>query len=145
MTKNKAAFALFVLFAINLMNFYDRIIIGAVGEAIAVDWKLGDTELGYLGTVFILLYAAVGVPLGRWADRSNRSRILTIGVTLWSIVTALSGFAQQFWQMVVLRLCVGVGEATCAPASNSLIGDLFPAQARARAMSLFMLGLPLGN
>lgn len=143
--KNKALFALGVLFAINLMNFYDRLIIGAVGEAIAVEWNLGDSQLGYLGTAFILLYAAVGVPLGRWSDRGNRSRILTMGVTVWSMLTALSGFAQNFWQMVALRLSVGVGEATCAPAANSLIGDLFPARTRARAMSIFMLGLPLGN
>jgi MFS family permease len=143
--KNKAMFALAVLFAINLMNFYDRLIIGAVGEAIAVEWNLGDSQLGYLGTAFILLYAAVGVPLGRWSDRGNRARILTLGVSLWSMLTALSGFAQNFWQMVALRLSVGVGEATCAPAANSLIGDLFPARTRARAMSIFMLGLPLGN
>lgn len=142
---NRAGFALAVLFAINLMNFYDRLIIGAVGESIAVDWQLGDAQLGYLGTAFILVYAAVGVPLGRWADVGNRSKILTLGVTVWSVLTALSGFAQQFWQMVLLRLSVGVGEASCAPASNSLIGDLYPAKARARAMSLFMLGLPLGN
>ncbi len=141
----RAGFALTVLFAINMMNFYDRLIIGAVGESIAVDWGLSDAQLGYLGTAFILIYAAVGVPLGRWADVGNRSRILTLGVTVWSVLTALSGFAQQFWQMVMLRLAVGVGEASCAPASNSLIGDLYPARTRARAMSLFMLGLPLGN
>ncbi len=145
MTKGQTWFALGVLFSINMMNFYDRLIIGAVGEAIAVDWKLSDSKLGYLGTAFILLYAAVGVPLGRLSDKFNRSRILTIGVTAWSILTALSGFAQHFWQMVVLRLTVGVGEASCAPAANSLIGDLFPAVTRARAMSIFMLGLPIGN
>jgi MFS family permease len=148
MSKGKIWFALAVLFAINLMNFYDRLIIGAVGEVIRIqepEWHLSDTDLGYLGTAFILLYAAVGVPLGRWADRSNRSRILTIGVTVWSIVTAMSGLAQRFWHLVVLRLAVGVGEATCAPASNSLIGDLFPPASRARAMSFFMLGLPIGN
>ncbi|HEX3726404.1 MAG TPA: MFS transporter [Pirellulales bacterium] len=145
MSKGKIWFALAVLFAINLMNFYDRLIIGAVGEQIRKDWQLSDSDLGYLGTAFILLYAAVGVPLGRWADRGNRSRILTIGVTVWSVLTACSGMAQKFWQMVALRLTVGVGEATCAPASNSLIGDLFPPASRARAMSIFMLGLPLGN
>jgi MFS family permease len=145
MSKGKIWFALGVLFAINLMNFYDRLIIGAVGEDIRKDWNLTDTDLGYLGTAFILIYAAVGVPLGRLADRANRSRILTIGITVWSALTALSGMAQQFWQMVALRLTVGVGEASCAPASNSLIGDLFPPATRARAMSIFMLGLPLGN
>ena len=97
MSKGKIWFALAVLFAINMMNFYDRLIIGAVGEVIRVqepEWHLSDTDLGYLGTAFILLYAAVGVPLGRWSDRGNRSRILTIGVTVWSILTALSGMAQ---------------------------------------------------
>jgi MFS family permease len=145
MSKGKIWFALAVLFAINLMNFYDRLILGAVGELIREQWKLSDTQLGFLGTVFILVYAAVGVPLGRLADRANRTRILTVGVTVWSLLTALSGMAQQYWQMFVLRLTVGVGEASCAPAANSLIGDLFPPATRARAMSLFMLGLPLGN
>ncbi|MFO0633177.1 MAG: MFS transporter [Nannocystaceae bacterium] len=137
--------ALGVLFCINLMNFYDRLVIGAVGEAIALDWQLGDTELGYLGTAFILLYAVVGLPLGRLADRTSRTRILTVGVAVWSVLTALSGFATRLWHMVVLRLAVGVGEASCAPAANSLLGDLFPATSRARAMSIFMLGLPVGN
>ena len=115
MSKGKTWFALGVLFAINMMNFYDRLIIGAVGEVIRVqepDWHLSDTDLGYLGTAFILIYAAVGIPLGRWSDKGNRSRILAMGVTAWSAVTALSGLAQQFWQMVVLRLTVGIGEAT---------------------------------
>ena len=145
MTKGKTWFALGVLFSINMLNFYDRLILGAVGEEVRKDWSLSDTQLGWLGTAFILLYAAVGVPLGRWADRGNRSRILTIGVAVWSVLTALSGMARNFWQMAALRLSVGVGEATCAPASNSLIGDLFPARTRARAMSVFMLGLPVGN
>lgn len=145
MTKGKTWFALGVLFAINMLNFYDRLILGAVGESVRKDWSLTDTQLGWLGTAFILLYAAVGVPLGRWADRSNRARILTVGVTVWSLLTAASGMARNFWQMAALRLSVGVGEASCAPASNSLIGDLFPAGTRARAMSIFMLGLPIGN
>ncbi|HVU88765.1 MAG TPA: MFS transporter [Pirellulales bacterium] len=138
-------FALCVLFAINMMNFFDRLIIGAVGEDIRDAWKISDTDLGNLGTAFILLYAAIGIPLGRIADRGNRSRILTVGVFFWSLLTAACGLARNFWQMVVLRLAVGVGEATCAPASSSLIGDLFPANRRAKAMGFFMLGLPLGN
>ena len=127
MSKGKTWFALGVLFAINLLNFYDRLILGAVGEQVRKDWSLSDTELAWLGTTFLLLYAAVGVPLGRWSDRGNRSRILTVGVTVWSFLTALSGMAQNFWQMACLRLTVGVGEATCARAANSLIGDMFPA------------------
>ncbi len=145
MGKGKIWFALGVLFAINMLNFYDRLILGAVGEKIREEWKLDDWQLGVLGTAFILLYAAIGVPLGRWADRGNRSRILTGGVTVWSVLTAASGLSQNILQMGALRMAVGVGEATCAPASNSLIGDLFPARTRARALSVFMLGLPIGN
>ncbi|MBI2823484.1 MAG: MFS transporter [Planctomycetia bacterium] len=144
-TRTGPIFALCVLFAINLMNFYDRLIIGAVGENIKKDWNLSDTALGWLGTAFILLYAVIGVPLGRMADRGNRSKILAGGVFVWSLLTAACGKAQTFWQMVSLRLAVGVGEATCAPTSSSLIGDLFPATTRAKAIAFFMLGLPLGN
>jgi MFS family permease len=144
-SRRGAGFALAVLFAINLMNFYDRAILGAVGEDIKSEWELSDSSLGLLGTAFILLYAVVGVPLGRFADRSNRTRILTVGVFFWSLLTAASGLAQNFFQMVGIRLAVGVGEATCAPASTSLIGDYFPASKRARAIGIFMLGLPLGN
>jgi MFS family permease len=133
------------LFAINMMNFFDRNILGAVGELVRKEWDLSDTALGWLGTAFLVLYAAIGVPLGRMADRGNRSMILAGGVFVWSVLTALSGMAQNFFQMAGLRLAVGVGEATCAPASSSLIGDLFPATSRARALAVFMLGLPLGT
>jgi MFS family permease len=145
MGKGKIWFALAVLFAINLLNFYDRLILGAVGESVRKEWELSDKQLGWLGTAFILLYAVIGVPLGRWADRGNRSRILAGGVTAWSLLTGACGLAQSYWQMFGLRLAVGVGEATCAPAANSLIGDLFPARTRARALSIFMLGLPIGH
>ena len=115
-----------MLFFINLMNFFDRQILGAVGEDVRKEWALSDTALGLLGTAFTLLYAVVGVPLGRLADTKERKRILAAGVFVWSGLTALSGFARSFGQMVVARLGVGVGEATCSPASTSLIGDLFP-------------------
>ncbi|HMD34820.1 MAG TPA: MFS transporter [Vicinamibacterales bacterium] len=139
-----SAYALAVLFAINLMNFFDRQIIGGVGEGIRREWALSDTALGLLGTVFTLLYAVVGLPLGRMSDRGVRSRILAGGVFVWSLLTAASGVARSFSQLIVARLGVGVGEATCSPASTSLLGDLFPTSSRARAMAVWMLGLPLG-
>src|SRR6476659_513672 len=139
-----SAFALFVLFAINLMNFFDRQIIGGVGEGIRREWGLSDTALGLLGTVFTLLYAVFGLPLGRLSDRAARTKMLAAGVFVWSLLTALSGAARSFSQLIVMRLGVGVGEATCSPASTSLIGDLFPARLRARAIAIWMLGLPLG-
>ncbi|HET6960748.1 MAG TPA: MFS transporter, partial [Vicinamibacterales bacterium] len=139
-----SGYALVVLFAINLMNFFDRQIIGGVGEGIRREWALSDTALGLLGTVFTLLYAVVGLPLGRLSDRIARRKILAAGVFVWSLLTALSGVARSFAQLIVARLGVGVGEATCSPASTSLIGDLYPSTARARAVAVWMLGLPLG-
>jgi MFS family permease len=139
-----AVYALVVLFAINLMNFFDRQIIGGVGEGIRREWALSDTALGLLGTVFTLLYAVVGLPLGRLSDRKQRRIILAGGVFVWSVLTAASGIARNFGQLIVSRLGVGVGEATCSPASTSLLGDYFPANQRARSVAIWMLGLPIG-
>jgi MFS family permease len=138
-------YALLVLFAINMINFFDRNMFGAVGEAIRKEWGLGDAAIGLVATSFTLLYAVVGLPFGRLGDRMSRTRILGAGLFLWSFLTAASGLARNYWQLFAVRLGVGVGEATCAPAANSLIGDLFPTNRRARALSVFMLGLPIGN
>src|ERR1700738_2962564 len=140
--RSNAWFALWVLFAINAINFFDRQILGAVGEPIRKEWGLTDSTLGALGTAFTLLYAFVGVPFGRLTDKAMRTWILSAGVFVWSLMTATSGAARNFWQLFTCRLGVGVGEASCAPAATSLIGDLFPASRRARA--IFMLGLPVG-
>src|SRR2546425_503857 len=142
--RSHARFALWVLFAINTLNFFDRQILGAVGELIRKEWVLSDGALGALGTAFTLLYAFVGVPFGRLTDRTKRTWLLSMGVFVWSLMTAVSGAALSFWQLFAARLGVGVGEASCAPAATSLIGDLFPASRRARALSVFMLGLPIG-
>jgi MFS family permease len=146
MTQERAGvwFTLWVLFAVNTMNFFDRQILGAVGEAVRKEWGMGDGAMGALGTAFTLLYALVGLPLGRMADKTGRKRILSAGVFVWSLLTVASGFARNFWQLFAFRLGVGVGEASCAPAATSLIGDLFPARGRAKALSVFMLGLPVG-
>jgi MFS family permease len=142
--KGKAGMALGLIFAINTMNFFDRQILGAVGEMIRKEWGLNDTALGTLGTSFTLIYAFVGLPLGRLSDKYARNKILSFGVFLWSLLTVTSGLARNFVQMFIMRLGVGVGEATCAPAATSLIGDLFPATKRGKAVSIFMLGLPVG-
>jgi MFS family permease len=126
------------------MNFFDRQILGAIGEPIRKEWGLSDSTLGALGTAFTLLYAFVGVPFGRLTDRTKRTRILSAGVFVWSLMTATYGAARNFWQLFACRLGVGVGEASSAPAATSIIGDLFPASRRARALSIFMLGLPFG-
>src|SRR6202047_324275 len=141
---SSASFALFVLFAINLLNFFDRQLPGALAEPIRKEFHLSDTALGLLGTVAPLMYALVGLPLGRLADNWSRTRLIAIGTAAWSLLTAASGLASHYAQLFVSRLGVGVGEAPCAPAGQSLIGDLFPPQQRARAMGTFMLGLPAG-
>ena len=139
-----SAYALAVLFAINLLNFFDRQLLGVLGEPIRKEWGLSDTALGGASTAFVLLYAFAGVPLGRLADRVARTRILAAGVFAWSALTAATGLVRSYAELFVCRLGVGVGEASCAPAASSLIGDLYPAERRSRAMSIFMLGLPLG-
>ncbi len=139
-----AKFALFVLFAINLLNFFDRQLLGALGEPIRKEFLLSDTALGLLGTVFTLMYAVVGLPLGHISDKWYRTKLLAIGTFVWSLLTAATGMAQNYTQIFIARLGVGLGEATCAPAGQSLIGDFFPPAKRAFAMGVFMLGLPAG-
>ncbi len=133
-----------LLFAINTLNFFDRQILAAISEPIRREWRLSDTQLGWLGTAFTLLYALIGVPLGRLADVWRRKHLLAICLTLWSVLTYLSGWCRGFWTLFVARMGVGIGEAGCAPAASSMIGDIFIPHLRARALSVFMLGLPAG-
>ena len=141
---SRPAWTLLVLFLLNTLNFFDRSLLGAVVEPLRRDWRLTDAEVGWLGTAFTLLYAVVGLPLGRLADAGRRTLLLAGGALLWSAMTALSGLANGFGALFGARLAVGVGEAVCAPAATSLIGDLFPSARRGRATAVFMLGLPLG-
>ena len=143
-TNQSAWFALAVLFAINTMNFFDRQIAASIGKPVIDEFKLTDSDFGNMAMAFTLIYAFVGVPLGRLADRGQRKQILSVGVGVWSVFTAMGGLAWSFTSLFIARMFVGVGEASCAPAGNSLIGDLYPANRRARATSIFMLGLPIG-
>ena len=138
------SYALWLLFAINVLNFYDRQIISALTEPIRKEFALTDGQVGGLGTAFVLFYAAAGIPLGRLADLKSRKRLLAAGVFVWSLFTALAAATHGYWQLLGARLGVGAGEAVCAPAATSLLGDLFPASRRGKAMSIFMLGLPAG-
>jgi len=135
---------LILLFFVNLLNFIDRTIPSVVLEPIRKEFDLTDTQLGVLGTAFTLIYAIVGLPLGRLADIWHRKYVLAGGVAVWSGFTALSGMMSSFAGFFMVRLGVGVGEASCAPAAISMIGDMFPPAKRGRAMGIFMLGLPLG-
>ncbi|SEM36502.1 Predicted arabinose efflux permease, MFS family [Pseudomonas sp. ok272] len=135
---------LFLLFLANLFNFFDRSIPAIIIEPIRMEWNLSDFQLGLVGTAFTLVYAIAGLPLGRMADNGSRSKLMGWGLAVWSGLTAVNGLVGSFWSFLIVRMGVGIGEASYAPAANSLIGDLFPAHRRARAMGIFMLGLPLG-
>jgi predicted MFS family arabinose efflux permease len=113
-------------------------------EPIRREFGLNDTMLGVLSTAFVLVYALAGIPIARLADRHSRLRVLSVGVVVWSLLTAATGLAKNFSALLLFRIGVGVGEASCAPAANALIGDMYPPDRRARPMGLFMLGLPLG-
>ncbi|MGD0668325.1 MAG: MFS transporter [Bryobacteraceae bacterium] len=136
---------LLVLFLVNVLNFYDRQVLGAVLEPLHREFGLSDTRLATLATAFTLLYAVAGLPLGRLADTWSRKRLLAIGVSVWAALTALGGLASSYGMLLATRLGVGIGEATCAPAATSWIGDLVPAGRRARAMAIFMMAVPIGG
>ena len=143
-SKRELAYTLAVLFALNFMNFYDRQVVGAVGEKIKQEWQLSDGQLASLTTAFVLVYAFIGIPFGRLADTRRPRLLLSGGVAVWSAFTALSGAAGTFTLHFLSRMGVGVGEASLAPTANALIASLFPPHLRARAISIFMLGLPMG-
>jgi MFS family permease len=143
--KNTLWFSVVVLFAINILNFYDRQVPGALVEPMRKEFHLNDTQIGLLGSAFIWIYAIVGVPLGRLADSASRKKLLAWGVVIWTALTASAGLAHTYTLLLVSRVGVGVGEAACAPTATSWLGDLFPPAKRSRVLALFMLGVPVGG
>jgi MFS family permease len=137
--------ALVVLFLINVLNFYDRQALGALAEPLNREFHLTDTQFGALSTVFTVIYGLAGLPLGRLADTSSRKRLLAAGVTVWAGLTGLGGLASSYAMLLATRLGVGIGEAVCAPAATSWIGDAVPAERRTRALAMFMMAVPVGG
>lgn len=140
-----ARISLILLVLINVVNFYDRNVGGALAEPMRREFGLSDTQIGWLGTAFTLLYAVIGLPLGWMADRRSRKKLLAAGVVIWGALTAMAAWAVNFPMLVVSRLGLGVGEAAVAPTSTSWIGDLFAAERRSKPLSVFMLGVPVGG
>ena len=136
--------ALAVLFLVNVLNYYDRQALGALVEPLRREFRLSDTQLAAIPTLVTIVYALAGIPLGRLADRISRKRLLAAGVTVWAVLTGLGALAYSFAMLLVSRLGVGAGEAVCAPAATSWIGDAVPANRRARAMAGFMMAVPVG-
>lgn len=137
--------ALIVLVLINIVNFYDRNVGGALAEPMRHEFGLNDAQIGWIGTAFTLLYAVIGLPLGRIADTRSRKKLLAGGVALWGALTGFAAWAVNLPMLIFSRLGLGVGEAACAPTATSWIGDLFPADRRSRPLALFMLGVPVGG
>jgi MFS family permease len=148
-SKNVSRGALFfsalVLFAVNVLNFYDRHVMGALTEPIRKEFHLTDTQVGLLGSIFIWLYAIVGLPFGRLADSASRKNVLAWAIVIWGSLTASAALAANYALLLISRVGLGVGEAGCAPAATSWLGDLFPSQKRSRVLAFFMLGVPVGG
>jgi MFS family permease len=140
------AYVLFILIVVYTFNFIDRQILSILAVPIKAELGLSDTQIGLMsGLAFALFYATLGVPIALLADRKSRVMIMSIALTLWSAMTAVCGLAQNFGQLFLARLGVGVGEAGGVAPAYSLIADYFPPRSRARALSFYSLGIPVGS
>lgn len=137
--------ALAVLVAVFASSHLDRNIMGILAEPIRLDLGLSDTQLGMMtGLAFAVFYAGLGMPLALWADRGNRRNLIAVSVAVWSVMTALGGLAQNYWQLLASRIGVGIGEAGSNPPSHSIIADLWAPHERATAMGIFATGVSFG-
>ena len=139
---------LWILLVVYIFNFIDRQIVNILAEPIALDLGLSDTQIGLMtGLAFALFYTALGLPIARYADRPTtiRPKLIAIALATWSVMTALCGFAQNFVQLLLARIGVGVGEAGCTPPAHSLISDMVPPERRSSALAFYALGIPIGT
>lgn len=134
-----------ILLLAYIFNFIDRQIVGILAVPIKAELGLTDQQLGLMGGLaFALFYTGLGIPVAWLADRKSRVSIIAISLALWSAFTALCGLAQNFWQLFLARMGVGVGEAGGVAPSYALISDFFPPERRARALAVFSFGIPIG-
>jgi MFS family permease len=135
-----------ILLLAYIFNFIDRQIIGILAVPIKADLGLSDSQLGLMGGLaFALFYTGLGIPIAWLADRKSRVTIIAVSLGLWSAFTALCGLANNFWQLFLARMGVGVGEAGGVAPSYALISDYFPPERRARALAIFSFGIPIGS
>ncbi len=139
---------LWTLLGVYILNFLDRQIVTILAEPIKRELVLSDTQIGLMtGLAFALFYTVLGIPIARYADNpsTNRVRLISIALAVWSAMTALCGLAQNFAQLLLARIGVGVGEAGCTPAAHSLITDSVAADRRSSAIAFYGLGIPIGS
>lgn len=137
-----------VLLVVYVFNFLDRQIVNILAEPIRRDLGLSDTQIGLMtGIAFAAFYTCLGIPIARYADRpaTNRVGLIAGALVIWSGMTALCGQAQNFVQLLLARIGVGVGEAGCTPAAHSLIADMVPPEKRASALAIYAMGIPIGT
>ncbi|HET8939932.1 MAG TPA: MFS transporter [Polyangiales bacterium] len=141
-TEGYKRYVIWLLFAVYVLNFVDRQIMTILIQPIKQEFGFSDTQLGLLGGLaFAVLYSTLGIPIARAADRGSRVSIISISLFVWSIFTALTGFAQSFSQLLMARVAVGIGEAGCTPAAHSLISDYFSKERRPGALSVYSMGI----
>ncbi len=139
------SYVLVVLLIVYTFNFIDRQIVGILAVPIKAELHLSDSQLGLMGGLaFALFYTLLGIPIARMADRVSRTSIMTAALALWSLMTAACGLTHSFVQLFLARVGVGVGEAGGVAPAYSLICDYFPAKERARALSVYSFGIPIG-
>jgi predicted MFS family arabinose efflux permease len=144
-TRRQRHYTLGVLVLVFTSSHVDRQIVAILGQPIKEALVLSDTQLGLLtGVMFAIFYATLGMPMAMWADRNNRRNLIAFSITLWSAMTALCGFAQNYLQLLLARIGVGVGEAGSNPPSHSIIADLYGPAERATALAVFGTGVNLG-
>jgi len=138
-------YVLMMLTIVYIFNFIDRQVLVVLQESIKADLGLSDTQLGLLsGLSFALFYVSLGVPIARFADRSNRKNIVAVSLVVWSAMTAACGMVQSYLQLLLARIGVGVGEAGGSPPAHSMISDYFSAEKRGTALSIYNVGIYLG-
>lgn len=138
-------YALGLLAFINLLNYLDRNVVFALFEPIKRDLGLTDTQLGWLGSAYILVFSVAALPFGIISDLRSRRAVIAGGVALWSAFTVLAGLVRSYWQLFTCRAAVGIGEAAYGPAAASLVADYFPGPRRAVAMGILSSGIALGG
>jgi len=138
-------YAVGLLTVVYTFNFIDRQLLAILQESIKEELLLSDSQLGLLtGFAFALFYVTAGIPIARWADRGNRRNIVSYAVGIWSFMTAISGLAANYGQLLIARVGVGIGEAGGSPPAHSIISDIFPPEKRASALALYSTGVNIG-
>ncbi len=144
-TSGYRRYVLGLLLVVAIFNYADRYLLGILIPDIKADLGLSDTQIGFIsGAAFTILYAFLGVPIARLADRFSRKKIIAASLAVWSAMTCLCGLAQSFIQLAVFRVLVGIGEAGCTPPSHSLISDYYRRERRTSALAIYGLGSPIG-